>query len=139
MTTPSFISFISINKLFVFFIFFPINFDLNFNITTFISAGTALIVTPIISIITKDEQSFSLDQIWMARKTSDEEAKEDNIYNIIPKTFAGKFSLGILFAGLIIFLAGVFAGSEGIEAASIISVTGMIIYFAGGLIRTYTN
>ena len=114
-------------------------FALNFNITTFISAGTALIVTPIISIITKDEQSFSLDQIWMARKTSDEEAKENNIYNIIPKTFAGKFSLGILFAGLLIFLAGVFAGSEGIEAASIISVTGMIIYFAGGLMRTYTN
>ena len=114
-------------------------FDLNFNITTFISAGTALIVTPIISMITKDEQSFSLDQIWMARKTSDEEAKENNIYNIIPKTFAGKFSLGILFAGLLIFLAGVIAGSEGIEAASIISVTGMIIYFAGGLMRTYTN
>jgi SSS family solute:Na+ symporter len=114
-------------------------FALNFNITTFISAGTALIVTPIISMITKDEQSFSLDQIWMARKTSDEEAKENNIYNIIPKTFAGKFSLGILFAGLLIFLAGVFAGSEGIEAASIISVTGMIIYFAGGLMRTYTN
>ena len=114
-------------------------FALNFNITTFISAGTALIVTPIISMITKDEQSFSLDQIWMARKTSDEEAKENNVYNIIPKTFAGKFSLGILFAGLLIFLAGVFAGSEGIEAASIISVTGMIIYFAGGLMRTYTN
>ena len=114
-------------------------FALNFNITTFISAGTALIVTPIISMITKDEQSFNLDQIWMARKTSDEEAKENNIYNIIPKTFAGKFSLGILFAGLLIFLAGVFAGSEGIEAASIISVTGMIIYFAGGLMRTYTN
>ena len=114
-------------------------FALNFNITTFISAGTALIVTPIISMITKNEQSFSLDQIWMARKTSDEEAKENNIYNIIPKTFAGKFSLGILFAGLLIFLAGVFAGSEGIEAASIISVTGMIIYFAGGLMRTYTN
>ena len=114
-------------------------FALNFNITTFISAGTALIVTPIISMITKDKQSFTLNQIWMARKTSDEEAKENNIYNIIPKTFAGKFSLGILFAGLLIFLAGVFAGSEGIEAASIISVTGMIIYFAGGLMRTYTN
>jgi SSS family solute:Na+ symporter len=114
-------------------------FALNFNITTFISAGTALIVTPIISMITKDEQSFNLDQIWMARKTSDEEAKENNIYNIIPKTFAGKFSLWILFAGLLIFLAGVFAGSEGIEAASIIAVIGMIIYFAGGLMRTYTN
>jgi hypothetical protein len=89
--------------------------------------------------ITKDEQSFTLDQIWMARKTSVEEAKENNVYNIIPKTFAGKFSLGILFSGLIIFLAGVFIGSEGIEAASIIAVIGMIIYFAGGLMRTYTN
>jgi solute:Na+ symporter, SSS family len=114
-------------------------FNLNFNITTFVSAGAALIITPIISMITKDEQSFSLDQIWMARRTSEEEAKENNVYNIIPKTFIGKFSLGILFSGLIIFLAGVFAGSEGIDTASIIAVTGMIIYFAGGLMRTYTN
>jgi len=114
-------------------------FNLNFNVTTFISAGAALIVTPIISLLTKDEKSFTLDQIWKARKSSEEESKENNVYNIIPKTNKGKFGLGILFLGLGIFLIGVFMGSKGFDSSAAISITGMIVFFAGGLIRTYTN
>ncbi len=114
-------------------------FHLDFNLTTFISAGVALIVTPIISLMTMDEQSISLSSIWRARKTSDEETENNDVYNIIPQTFLGRLSLGIFFLGLIIFLTGIIMGSKGIEAASVVSVIGMIIYFAGGLFRTYTN
>ena len=114
-------------------------YHLDINTTTFISAGVALVVTPIISLLTKDEQSTTLASIWKAKQISDEEIESKDIYNIIPQTRMGRVSMGIFFLGLIIFISGIIMGSRGIEFASTTSVIGMIIYFAGGLWRTYTN
>ncbi|MDY0082539.1 MAG: sodium:solute symporter family protein [Ignavibacteriaceae bacterium] len=114
-------------------------FDLDFNLTTFITAGTTLIFTPIVSLFTKEVSNEKIDAIWRARTISDEEIASNNIYNIFPKTFNGKLSLVVFFSGLVIFLVGVFMGSSGSSAASIVAVTGMVIYFIGGLFRAYTN
>jgi SSS family solute:Na+ symporter len=114
-------------------------YGLNFNLTTFITAGTALIITPVISLLTKVESNANIDAIWRAKSTSDEELSSGSVYNILPKTARGKLSLAVLAAGLVLFLTGVFIGSTGSPSASYIAVAGMIIYFAGGLFRTYTN
>lgn len=114
-------------------------FGLDFNITTFITAGTTLIVTPIISLLTKEESNEKIEAIWKARIISDEEIANNNVYNIFPKTLSGKLSFSVFLLGLIIFLIGVFMGSGGSSAASVVAVTGMIIYFVGGLLRAYTN
>jgi len=114
-------------------------YNLNFNVTTFITAGTALFITPIISLVTKEESNVHIDAIWRARTTSDEEIANENVYNILPKTAKGKLSLSILVLGFVIFLVGVLIGSSGGSAASVIAVSGMIIYFLGGLLRAYTN
>ena len=45
----------------------------------------------------------------------------------------------VFLSGLIIFLAGVIMGGSGIEIASAVAVTGMVVYFAGGLLRAYSN
>jgi SSS family solute:Na+ symporter len=114
-------------------------YGLNFNLTTFITAGTALIITPIISLMTKEESNTQIDAIWKARIISEEEILNNNVYNIIPKTTKGKLSLLVFATGLILFLIGVFMGSNGSPSASYLAVGGMIIYFIGGLFRTYTN
>jgi len=114
-------------------------YGLNFNVTTFITAGTALLVTPFISMMTKEESNANINAIWRAKNISDEEISSGNVYNILPKTIKGKFSLIIYGSGLIIFLVGVFIGSTGNPVASYIAVGGMIVYFIGGLLRTYTN
>lgn len=114
-------------------------YNLNFNVTTFITAGTALLITPIISLLTKEESNENIEAIWRARKTSEEEVADNNVYNILPKTTKGKLSMAVFISGLVIFLVGVFIGSTGSSAASYIAVGGMVIYFIGGLFRTYTN
>jgi len=114
-------------------------FKLDFNVTTFITAGTTLIITPIISLVTKEESNEKIEAIWRARTISDEEIQNKDVYNIIPKSFNGKLSLSVFFLGLILFLIGVFMGSTGSNAASIVAVTGMVVYFIGGLLRAYTN
>lgn len=114
-------------------------FKLDFNVTTFITAGTTLIITPIVSLMTKEESNEKIEAIWRARTISDEEIQNKDVFNIIPKTLNGKLSLSVFFLGLILFLIGVFMGSTGSSAASVIAVTGMLIYFIGGLLRAYTN
>ena len=111
----------------------------DFNITTFITAGVALVVTPIASLLSKSNHNEKIDSIWTAKHTSDEEIKSNTVYNIFPKTMMGKISLSIFFLGLLIFLIGIFMGSRDYEIASTVTMIGMIVYFAGGLIRTYTN
>lgn len=114
-------------------------FNLNFNLTTFITAGTTLLITPLISLMTKEESNEKIDAIWRAKRTSDEEIENKDVYNIFPKTMKGKLSLTVLVTGLILFLIGVFLGSNNSPAAAVLAVSGMVIYFTGGLLRAYTN
>lgn len=114
-------------------------YKMDFNSTTFLTAAVTLVTTPIISLLTKEEKNEKIESIWKAKSISEEEMKTGEVYNIIPKTFLGRFSLLIFFLGLIIFMIGVFLGSQDHSLASILAVTGMIIYFLGGLMRAYTN
>ena len=109
----------------------------DFNLTTFISAGAALIVLPIVSWLTKPEAKEKIENVWRARKTSEEEEKSGVTYNIIPKTRKGRISGLVYLSGVLIFIGGVLTGSNGWPYASFIAVSGMVIYFLGGLLRVH--
>jgi len=112
----------------------------DFNVTTFITAIVTLIFTPVFSSLMKNNfENPKLESIWRARKISDEEVERNDVYNIIPKTLPGRMSLAVLALGLILFLSGVVSGGYGFEYASYFAIAGMIIFFSGGLARTYTN
>lgn len=60
-------------------------------------------------------------------------------YNILPTTAGGRLGLGLLGLGFTVFLAGVLLGSTGSGIASTVAVAGMILYFAGGIVRAYRD
>lgn len=111
----------------------------DFNTTTFISAGITLVFTPVFSLLTKSSESEAVESIWKAKQISQEEINNKDIFNIFPKTLKGKLSLSIFIFGLILFITGIFMGSAASEMASVVAVSGMIIYFFGGLLRVYTD
>ncbi len=114
-------------------------FMFDFNLTTFLSAGVALITLPVVSFFTKGETSEKIRRIWDAKKGSKEEEEAGDVYNIIPKTRRGKFSFLVYISGVVIFIAGVISGSSGWPIASVIAVIGMVIYFLGGYLRVNSN
>jgi uncharacterized sodium:solute symporter family permease YidK len=116
---------------------FVLNYD--FNITTFISAGTALLVTPLVSLLTRPAPQAKIENIWQAKHSSQEEIDSGDIYNIVPQSRVGKLSLFIYLSGVILFIGGVISASGGWPYASLIAVTGMIVYFAGGYLRVNSN
>ena len=114
-------------------------FMFDFNLTTFLSAGVALIILPVVSLFTRGETSEKIRRIWDAKKGSKEEEEAGDVYNIIPKTRRGKFSFLVYISGVVIFIAGVISGSSGWPIASVIAVIGMVIYFLGGYLRVNSN
>ncbi len=107
----------------------------DFNTATFFSAGTSLIVTPLVTWMTRPDFHERIDFIWRMRRAQDDEIQSKQAYHIIPVSFGGRLFLSTLFIGLLIFLTGIFLGSIGHELASLLSVIGMIVYFASGLLR----
>jgi SSS family solute:Na+ symporter len=114
-------------------------FMFDFNLTTFLSAGVALIILPVVSLFTRGETSEKIRRIWDAKKGSKEEEEAGDVYNIIPKTRRGKISFLVYISGVVIFITGVISGSSGWPIASVIAVIGMVIYFLGGYLRVNSN
>lgn len=112
----------------------------DFNLTTFITAGVTLAAAPLISLIANERAGGDgLAAIWRARRTSDEEIARNEVYNIIPVTARGRISLSVLIAGLLVFIGGVVSGGYGFAYSSHAAVAGMVIFFAGGLARSYSD
>jgi hypothetical protein len=112
---------------------------LGFTITTFITAAVALAVTPLASLAGGGADSHSIEAIWRARRTSDEELSAGSVFHLVPVSPRGRFGLGLFAAGLLIFVAGVIAGGSGWPHASLTAVAGMIVYFGGGVIRAFSD
>jgi SSS family solute:Na+ symporter len=106
---------------------------------TFLSAGAALVFTPIFSLIFRDVgRERRVETIWTARLTSRDEIETGVAFHIIPKSAGGKVMLGICGLGLFVFLVSTFLGGFGIVGiAGWLSITSMIVFFVGGLCRLF--
>jgi SSS family solute:Na+ symporter len=111
-------------------------FQVDVSTVTFASGGLALIICPLVSMMTKAKFSDSMEKVFQAKKISSEEIESGDIFHIIPETIKGKMSILILIAGLIVFFTGVIMGSQDLQYSSHTAVAGMIIFFAGGFLRT---
>jgi hypothetical protein len=73
----------------------------------------------------------------LARGQSDE--GDAAPFHLIPDSTPGKLGALLALLGFAVFMAGVLAGGRGLPAAGTIAVTGMILVFAGGLLRVYAE
>ena len=107
---------------------------------TFISMIASLAATPIITLFFKpQEETENFKKAWNARYPSQEEIDSNDIYHLIPQTLRGKLSGLIIIGGLATFFIGILMGSTGTMAASWIAIIGMCIFFAGSLLRVYSD
>jgi SSS family solute:Na+ symporter len=111
-------------------------FMVDISTVTFASGGVALLLCPLVSVLTKAKVNERVEEVFRARKVSSEEVESGDVFHIFPETNNGKISVIILFAGLIIFFTGVLMGSQDLQYSSHTAVIGMIIFFLGGYLRT---
>jgi SSS family solute:Na+ symporter len=116
------------------------------------SSLTALIVTPIVSLLTPPNRRASTEQIWSAYsagtvvRQADEthpadataEAESDT-FHLMPTSFLGRVAAIIVLAGFGLFLFGVLSAAWGSSDAGELAIGGMLSVFAGGLVRVYVE
>jgi SSS family solute:Na+ symporter len=114
-------------------------YGMDFNSTTFVSAGVALLVVPVVTLLQNRRDNPDVQTIWKAKSISEEEVSKGDIYHILPKSAYGRMSLAVYLGGLLLFIGGVISGSNGFPYASAIAVAGMVIYFLGGYLKVLRN
>jgi SSS family solute:Na+ symporter len=99
-----------------------------------VSAAAALIVTPIVSLITPHRVRAESDPIWAAFRVCD-----DDTFHLIPTSAIGRIAVVVLLLGFATFLAGVISASVAFGYAGMLAVGGMIAVFVGGVVRVYVE
>ncbi|MCX7973802.1 MAG: hypothetical protein N3B16_04795, partial [Candidatus Aminicenantes bacterium] len=115
------------------FYFFPLHPNRT-TIATFVSAATALIITPLITWLTKaNGQAASLKAAF---QPSPEELASGQAWHLFPRSKKGKIVITIFFLSLALFLIALLIGGLGYpKGAAYLSLSAMIVYFAAGLAR----
>jgi SSS family solute:Na+ symporter len=104
------------------------------------STAAALIATPIVTLcFRKPAATSGMQRIFDAFAASEEEQVEGGGFGLKPTSLRGQLGLVLLAIGFVIFLVGVLSGSTSFAWASETAVGGMLIFFAGGLLRVYSD
>lgn len=109
------------------------------SIAPIVSASTALLVTPLVSLLTKRPAAGGSEEIWTSFKPGQEPDEERDTFHFVPKSVAGRFGFAMVILGFLGFLAGVACAAVGLSIADPLSVGGMIVVFVGGLMRVYSD
>ena len=108
------------------------------SIAPFISSGTAIVVTPLVSLLTKPSAKNQAGRVWASFKASTSAGDEDD-FPLVPRTLAGRIGLVLIAGGFLCFLGGIISAIWAFPSATVMAVGGMIVLFAGGLLRVYTD
>lgn len=106
------------------------------SMAVFVSAGTTLIVTPIVSLLTPPSPQ-SAKTIWTAFTIEAQDEEDD--FHVIPVSLIGRIGLILVAIGFIAFLAGVVSAPCLTSLAGPMAIGGMVTVFAGGLMRVYSR
>jgi solute:Na+ symporter, SSS family len=102
------------------------------------STMTALIVTPLVSLLTARPSGERLSAIWDSFKAKDDTTHE-TAFHVIPNSAIGRTGMALALGGFAAYLCGVISASRAMPFASSLAVTGMIVVFVGGLMRVYAD
>ena len=104
------------------------------NIVPFISSLTALIVTPMVSLLTAPSRR-DMNQLWRAFSARTTDRGEEDTFHLIPRSLAGRAGLITVLIGMAVWATGVVSEAWAFPAATPLAVGGMLAVFAGGLLR----
>ncbi len=110
--------------------------DSMLSIAPFVSSGAALLITPIVSLLTKPGKNDQSHKIWANFHVGDD---TEDTFHLVPRSRAGKFGVGLVVAGFLSFLIGIISAAHAFPLATVMAVGGMIALFIGGVLRVYVE
>jgi Na+/proline symporter len=108
------------------------------NVATMAGFLTALIVTPVVSLLTRRNDVKKVNAIQETFTPDTGDGVHDS-FRVFPNTAVGRFAVVLVLGGFLGFLASVAWGARSGAYASAIAIGCMLVTFAGGLIRVYAD
>jgi Na+/proline symporter len=105
-------------------------------IAPIVSSIAALIVTPIVSLLTP-APNLEAREIWRNFFSRRGDEHDPEPFTVKPARLIGKMSALTVLCGFACFLVGVFSAARETSIAAPLAVIGMIAVFAGGVVRVY--
>lgn len=105
------------------------------SLAVFVSSATALLVTPVVSLLTPAPAGRPLVQAALASRATD----GDDDFHLIPDSRFGRIGLALVALGFGLYLTSVLSARSGAPLAGSFAIIGMITVFIGGLLRVYTR
>jgi SSS family solute:Na+ symporter len=109
------------------------------SVVPFVSSGTALIVTPIVSLLTKPTSKEKLAHIAKAFVVTKEETDDSVGFHLVPRSAAGKAGIVLMLAGYAGFLGGVLSANWQFPMAAAVAIASMVVFFIGGVTRVHAD
>jgi len=116
------------------------------SIAPIVSACTALVVTPVVSLLTRRRGDGGASEvIWSAFRTGQGEGDhsgERDTFHVFPRTLPGRIGIVLVLGGFAVFLVGLFSAVQKFgmtQMATPLAVGGMLVLFVGGMIRVYAE
>jgi SSS family solute:Na+ symporter len=107
-----------------------------------VGAATALVVTPVVSLLTPNRRREQAEQIWLTRQAagdSDEHGEERDTFHLIPTSLVGRAGIVVVLVGFVVFAVGVLSAMGASPLAAPLAVGGMLAVLLGGLVRVYSE
>ena len=101
------------------------------NIVPFVSTGAALVITPVVSLLTGRDRH---QKIWNTIQPGHDGESEVS-FDVIPSSFGGRLAVGIVIGGFVAFAVGIISAHWELSMATPLAVGGMIAVFGGGVLR----
>jgi SSS family solute:Na+ symporter len=110
------------------------------------SASTALLVTPLVSLVTRapSYDRALYDRFHAQGRTANLSAEElalqeDDDFHLVPRSMVGKIGMAGVIGGYILYISGILCASGAPGIAPVLAVAGMLVVFVGGLLRVYSK
>jgi len=110
----------------------------NFSMATLASTGTALVTCPLFTLLTGEQAPEQTAPIWRAKEPVNT-GDESEPYHIVPQSAIGRGCIGTILGGFVLYFVGALSGSVAFALASEVAVAGMLLVFAGGLVRLFVD
>ena len=115
------------------------NIDYARQIAPIVSTLVALVVTPVVTMLTPADRTDRADKMLASIGRGDASEGDAEPFHLVPDSVLGKTSALVALAGLVVFLAGILSAPLGSSLTPVLAVVGLIMVLGGGVVRAYAE
>jgi SSS family solute:Na+ symporter len=115
------------------------NIDYARQIAPIVSTLVALVVTPIVTLLTPADRTDRAEKMLASIGRGDASEGDAEPFHLIPGSILGKLAAIAVIAGFVMFITGVLSAPANTTLAGVLAIAGLVAVLVGGVVRVYVD